>query len=212
TSSRPPAPSTPSSWFTTTWTPAASNATSAPAPEVCLSTAAARSSFTGSTTTSDTTEHTAVSLRARETSLTIVDKPLALSTAATSNPIGPAPPTTATCPDSAPECLTACKATESGSIIAAWSRGISPTGWTHRCSTTMCSLRPPPSPEMPMKPICSQRLYLPFRQAEQVPSTISGSTTTESPTETPSTPSPTSSTVPENSWPNTTGRVSPEIG
>ena len=49
---------------------------------------------------------------------------------------------------------TAWCATDSGSISAASSRGMSPMGCTHGRSNTTFSLSPPPPPESPMKPIC----------------------------------------------------------
>jgi hypothetical protein len=49
-------------------------------------------------------------------------------------------------------------ATDSGSISAASSSGMSPVGCTHRASTTIFSLSPPPPPDSPMKPICQHRL------------------------------------------------------
>lgn len=53
---------------------------------------------------------------------------------------------------------------------------------------------------------------LPARQAPQVPSATLARTATLSPAVKPSTPRPVLTTVPENSWPSTIGRVSPVIG
>jgi hypothetical protein len=61
--------------------------------------------------------------------------------------------------------------TESGSISAASSSGMSPMGCTHRRSTTICSLSPPPPPASPMNPIFVQRLYRPVVQGTHSPHT-----------------------------------------
>lgn len=67
-------------------------------------------------------------------------------------------------------------------------------------------------PLYPMKPILSQQLFLPIKHLRHVSSLRLGLTATLSPILSPVTPSPTSSTVPLNSWPRVVGSFSPVRG
>lgn len=67
------------------------------------------------------------------------------------------------------------------------------------------------SPDNPINPIFSQQYSYPIRQVMHVPSKIVGRTTTRWPGETFVTSSPTSSTIPPNSWPKVTGHFDPVI-
>nr|WP_228281772.1 hypothetical protein [Rubrobacter marinus] len=75
-----------------------------------------------------------------------------------------------------------------------------------RAGTRTLSAKPP-GWWMPIRVRAGQRFVSPFRQSRQVSSEARGLTATTRPTRPRSTPSPTSTTVPANSWPITSGGV-----
>ena len=81
------------------------------------------------------------------------------------------------------------------------------------CSrTTVNSESPPPGPPSPWHSTSKHRLGSPSVQGAHAPHGHSGSIATRSPTATDVTPSPSSTTSPENSWPITVGNGAGLIG
>src|SRR6478735_1813144 len=123
--------------------------------------------------------------------------------------MGPPPRTRAESPSLNGEMSTECHPTDSGSTRAPISRGtLSGSFLTAYSGTTVDSHKPPPKPLKPIKPFLSQQLTKPLWQDRQSPSKRIGWTHTLSPFCTFVTPSPTSSTMPENSCPKVNGYVS----
>ncbi len=180
--------------------PAASTAASTPSPSVSEATASARSSFTGSMTRAPS-----AAMIARRSSLgsdtSTFSTPRALKANQVPIPIGPAPATSALPPGRTPLRATACQPTAMGSTSAPILRST-PSGstCTFDASHTVNSDRPPPSTFDPSEPISGHEKGSPRRQAAHLPQeTARGKTAQRSPTRTSVTPSPVSTTVPENS-------------
>ena len=72
--------------------------------------------------------------------------------------------------------------------------------------------RPPPGPDSPWKASLLQMFRSPRRQEAHSPQLYEGRTAAFWPTRSVSTPSPTSTTMPQNSWPSTTGALTPVSG
>ena len=123
-------------------------------------------------------------------------RPCSFASMISSRPIGPRPNTAQVSPSRSSPRRNACSATAAGSITAACSR-LMPSG--RRCSMyagTTAKSAMPPSPINPAKPIDTHRLYEPERNTRTGCS--DSSTATRSPARSAVTPSPTSTTVPQN--------------
>ncbi|KAL2282569.1 hypothetical protein FJTKL_10638 [Diaporthe vaccinii] len=139
--------------------------------------------------------------------------PLLTSAWITASPMGPPPRTSAVSPSLKGEILTACQPTARGSTRAPTSREtLAGSGLTAAAGALVSSDMPPPQPLRPRNPLPSQQLTRPLLHELHESSQRVGWMQTLSPFLTWVTPSPTSSTTPENSWPRVRGSVSPVMG
>lgn len=117
----------------------------------------------------------------------------------------PAPRTGSRAPLGTGSLSSACTAQETGSTRApSRSSTMSGNAWALAAGTATYSANAPPTVS-PIAPQFAHRFPRPARQARQWPQNSDGSTATRVPSVSPSTPPPSATTRPANSWPGTMG-------